>query len=489
MATFIRKHRAAVIILIIIITAAVCFSLYRISRLRILDKQAYTALYTDIEHSAQDGLFDDQSDLKDYITDWADSKGLNYKTDKAGNIIFTQDAVSRKKSVPPTVVCVSYNYETAYSNARLLASAAMIAGTELASGRKTVVFVNDEQSLAKGYKKLSGKLFPAKSKVIYMDYGSSLYASASSFAECFSSIIVPGKLEKVSCDTAVRISICGITSDVVGPGITKHPDPIGQLGTLLTRLESKSTICQLADVKVGSNGNMYPVSLDAEILLNSYALSGFTKYLDKCIKEWNKEYAEEYPGMSYTYEVIEDPAALPEKAYSRATVWKLANVLYTVKTGIYKFEESDEIPEGKSVEDIYGLNCTTGLEMSDNDIHLKIMTQGYDETYIQRIISDNTAAAEISGCSITEPVHVARFNNTRDSLIRTIKSTYKKVMFLTDKNSLKTESDSYFTPCSYLAEKGKKPDVIHIRLNNVHAGDLTNTILFYIENKGNLLKL
>ena len=166
MATFIRKHRAAVIILIIIITAAVCFSLYRISRLRILDKQAYTALYTDIEHSAQDGLFDDQSDLKDYITDWADSKGLKYKTDKVGNIIFTQDAVSRKKSVPPTVVCVSYNYETAYSNARLLASAAMIAGTELASGRKTVVFVNDEQSLAKGYKKLSGKLFPAKSKVI-----------------------------------------------------------------------------------------------------------------------------------------------------------------------------------------------------------------------------------------------------------------------------------------------------------------------------------
>jgi hypothetical protein len=82
------------------------------------------------------------------------------------------------------------NYETAYENARILASAASVAFSDLESGRRTVVFANDEQGLAKGYKGLNKKYVTSKTKVIYLDKGSSTYLSTGSFQQRFSSLII-----------------------------------------------------------------------------------------------------------------------------------------------------------------------------------------------------------------------------------------------------------------------------------------------------------
>ena len=94
----------------------------------------------------------------------------------------------RKKNISPTVVCVSYNYETAGENAKLLAGAAMIAADDMTSGRRTVIFFNDEQNNGTGYRSVSSKYFKNSPKVIYLDYGNSSYISRSSFARNYSSI-------------------------------------------------------------------------------------------------------------------------------------------------------------------------------------------------------------------------------------------------------------------------------------------------------------
>ena len=75
---------------------------------------------------------------------------------------------------------------------------------------------------------------------------------------------------------------------MIGPGINKQPDPISAFSSLLSRLKSKSVDCRIADVEVGKNGNMYPVSIEATVTLNSYNLSSFTGYIDKRIKAWEK---------------------------------------------------------------------------------------------------------------------------------------------------------------------------------------------------------
>lgn len=488
MVDFIRKHRVLLLISVIIICGAVAFSFYSSARVKILNNSEYSALTKDIRAKADEGLFTSQDSLSGYIKSWAVANELEYTEDKAGNIIFVSEAVERKKNVPPTVVCVSANYETVRSDARLLASAAMIAKSDLQAGRKVVVFVNDEQNSGNGYRKLSKKLFKNKAKVIYMDYGSSSYMSNSSFALKKSEISIKAGRYEPECDTAVRIHISGIDSALIGTGFTKHPDPVSALSSLLSRLKSKSAIYQLADFEIGTNGNMTPVSADATILMNSYAVSSFIKYTDKRIKAWEKAYGSDYEDLSFTYEVIDDPEEMPETTYSRKATERLTNVLYTLKNGLYKYESTDLIPEGKNEGDIYGINAVTGLRAEDGYICIDILTQAYDEDYMSAVMSDNQAAAELFECTFKEESGVDAFLNEKDSLYRTFSKTFTKVNGFTNANDvLMKVTDNYFTPCSYLASKNENADIIHLRLNSDQANIMTNTILCYIAYKGNFL--
>lgn len=488
MMEFFRKNRFLIIGALVLLCIVAAYSMYRASKTDLLNKSEMSALAKDIRQSAEDGLFTEQSALSDYIKSWAVENGLEYKEDKSGNIVFTSAAVERKKKLSPTIVCVSYNYQTARDNARLLASAAMIAKAELNAGKKTVIFVNDDQNTGTGYLHLSKKLFRNKPKVIYMDYGSSSYLSNSSFGKKYSTISIKAGRYEPECDTAVKVHISGIDSAVIGTGITKHPDPVNALGTLLARLKSRSAIFQLADFEIGTNGNMYPVSMDATILLNSYAVSSFTKYIDKRIKAWEKSYGGDYENLSYTYEVITDPEQMPEKTYSRSATTRLTNVLYTLKCGVYKYEDTDTLPEGRSAGEIYGINAVTGMRAEDGWICVDLMTQAYDDDCMQKIMDDNTAAAELFECRIRETGTVPGFLNEKDSLFRTFRSTFFKVNGVTTaSNVLDTAADNYFTPCSYLSEKNDNADIVHLRLNADQAQTLTNTILCYIAFKGNIL--
>ena len=485
-----RKRLIAIIVALLIIAVSVGFSMYRTSLTKILDNAAYSELSKDIRETAESGGFTSQQSVSDYITRWADAGGLEYKVDKAGNIIFNKKASDRKKKLSPTVVCVSYNYETAGENAKLLAGAAMIAADDMTSGRRTVIFFNDEQNNGTGYRSVSSKYFKNSPKVIYLDYGNSSYISRSSFARNYSSIKIKAGRYEPECASAVRVHISGLNSGIIGAGISKRPDPVTALGTLLTRLKSKSLIFQLADFSIGTNGSMYPVSLDATIMLNSYAVPSFTKYIDKRIKAWEKSYGGDNPELSYTYEVIDDPEQLPEESYSRKATARLTNVLYTIQPGIYKYEAGDPVPEGREAGDICGINAILGMHAEDDGISVDLMTQAYDDVYMKRIMDDNTASAELFECKIKETSSIPRFFNERDSLHRTMVSTYYKInMDSTTGGSLLSDMDNSFTPCSYLAEINPKADIVHLRFNSDNASRMINTVMCYVAYKGNNLIL
>lgn len=477
-------------IILILVAALVVggYSLYKSRSTKLLDKDVYREFRTTVDEVADSdaGGFTSQDELRKFITDWADDYGLKYKVDKAGNIIFDKEAVKRKRNVTPTLVGVSMNYETAASNSRLLAAAAAIALADFDSGRRTVVFFNDEQNLGKGYKKLSKDYLTDKTKVIYLDGGSSSYLSTASFEERFSEIAVPVTTEENSCDTAVKIRISGIDSGVVGPAIGKQPDPIQAFSTLLTRLKSKSVIARLADVKVGTNGNMYPVSLEATVVLNSYASGSFTGYIEKRIKAWEKSYGKDHENLVYEYEVIDGPEKLPKTVYTADTTDKLTGVLYTLKTGTYKYAESDAVPDGKKIGDTYGINAALDLEATDESFNIKLMTQGYNDMFTDRIVYDNKAAAELYECEYSVSKSYPAFINDKNKLSRTFKKTYDKVNENTTADAaLPYDTDNFFTPCTYLQMRNSKADIIHIRMNAANTTRIANTILCYIKAKGN----
>ena len=488
MRKMLSRNKTTILIILLIIAVLAGISIYKSRSTALLDKEAYSEIRTAIEDvgESEAGGFADQQELAGLIKQWADNHSLEYSEDDHGNIIFDKPAAGRKKNFSPTLIAVNMNYETAVDNARILASAAAIAVSDVEAGRRTVVFFNDEQGLANGYKGISKKLISSKTKVIYLDKGSSNYISTGSFQQRCSEITIPAEREENPCDTAVRISITGITSGVIAPGINKRPDPISALSSLLSRLKSRSFDCRVAEVSIGNNGNMYPVSLDVTIALNSYNLNSFTGYIDKRIKAWDKAYRDSYENLKYEYEVIDGEDSLPETVYTAETTDKLTGILYTVTSGSYKYSENDAFPEGKEPGDVYGINCLTGLYAADDNIKITVITQGVNDSFTGRIINDNKAATELYECSYDQTDYTEAFSNDKDSLARTFRSTYEKVT----KNvaadvTMESETDNFFTPCSYLAEKNANADIIHIRTKNSNAARVANAILCYIKGKGN----
>ena len=483
-----KNNRTWILLIIIIAAAAAAISYHYSQSTQLLDKTAYKEFREAVDEVADSeaGGFRDQEELRSFITSWADGYGLKYTVDGSGSIIFDKEPVKRKRNVTPTLVCVSMNYETACDNAQLLASAAAIALTGIESGRQTVVFADDEQNLGRGYKGLSADYISPKSKVIYMDKGSSLYLSVGSFEKILSHFELDAGREKNECDTAVKISIKGIPSAVVTTNITKQPDMISVLSSVLSRLKSRSAVYRLSDITTGSNGEMYPVSMEATICLNSYAAKSLTSYLDKRIKTWEKEYGRDNEDFEFSYEVTDDPGSLPETTYDADATDKLTGILYTVRNGTYKYEESDVIPENREAGDVYGINCILGIDAEGDRINVRMMTQGAGKMYTNRIIFDNMAASELYGCGYVEDSRLPLFENDRDSLSRTFKTTYDKVNDTTSAGSaLSVDKDNFFTPCSYLTQLNSSADIIHLRMNAANAAKVANTVLCYIKTKGN----
>ena len=130
------------------------------------------------------------------------------------------------------------------------------------------------------------------------------------------------------------------------------------------------------------------------------------------------------------------------------------------------------------------------MHKEDGDICIDLMSQAYNDAFMERIISDNTAAAELFENNITETSSIPVFLNQKDSLSRTIISTYYKLNNSSSGGgSLLTDMDNYFTPCSYLAAKAPKADIVHLRYNSDEASRMINTLLCYIAYRGNNLIL
>lgn len=489
MKKFLRSYKFWLIIFALLVVTGSVYTYHMVNRYKVLDRAVFNDFRDRIISVSESGGFESPEQLSTFITDWANEKGIECKTDKAGNIIFDKAAIERKKNVTPTLIIVNMNYQTAADNSELLASAASIASADLNSGRKTVVFANNNNETDSGIKSLSKKIIGNKSKVIYMDFGSKAYVSVYSYAKSLSEIRIPSKTEKNTMDSAIKIHIGGINTAVVSPEADKQPDPISELGELLTRLKSRSIEFRVADFDLSSYENMYPDSIDVTIALNSYSLPTYTKYIDHRIKSFKNDYDNNSPDLEYTYEIIDTSEDIPKNCYDAHTSDLMARLLYTVNSGVYRFTENDPIPEGKIVNDVCGINCMMNIEKSSGGIVLKMLSQGYDETFLNRILMDNHASAELNECSFTETEHIDAFQNDKNSLIRTFRNTYSKVYDTSDNAQLAIRVDDRFTPCSYLLKKNNNADIVHLRLSSKSVVKLTNTLMCYIKSKGNTFSL
>lgn len=481
-----KNKRIILIIFIVVIAIVGILSIYRLSKIRIFDKNKYNQLCSNLETDGEN--FKSQDDMLNYITDWAKDNKLDYKVDSAKNIIFVQDAVSNKKNISPTVVVVNYNYENAIHNRQVLSSAAMIAATQLRSGKKTVIFVNNENNDGRNYYALDKNYFSDNSKVIYLDYNKNKsYISRESFSKTDQTITIAKNNEAAKFDTVLKINIGGLISDCMGNATGSHTNPIDNLSTVLSRLKSKSITYQIADIRVTNRGNMFPTDLEATIVLNSYVADSLKDYLDKRADAFMDNNESDNPDCYYKYEFNDN---IPEQTISQESSDSITTLLYTLKNGKYQYKETDKIPEGYEVGDVYSIGSVNQIRSDENNIYIDISTQSANKEIEDKLVNDNVSLAEMAKTTIKTTSHYDAFSNKNDNLERTLKGTYIKVSDLSGtETSLKSDVDNYFTPMSYLLDINSNMNIVHIKEDKSSSSIITNLILVYVQTKGNFLNL
>ena len=238
---------------------------------------------------------------------------------------------------------------------------------------------------------------------------------------------------------------------------------------------------------------MYPVSIDATILVNSYNVASLTSYLDDRIKAFDKATKDEdkYPDAEYSYEVIDNTMDIDDEVYSSKTIDSLTTVLYTVKNGLYRFSEDEVVPEGYDAGDIYAINCVRDISTDENgDLYVRVSTQALDASFMDSIVKENTTAAKLSSCKLEVADKYEAYSSMKTALPTALKRTYIKVCDLAGGNiQLDQKKDTYFTPMTYLHTLNENMDIVHIKESSETAKVITNMLLCYIKTSGNFMSL
>lgn len=474
------NKKTTIIVLISLLVFVSSVAVYKVNKVNLVDKSAYRTFAKELTDAST--KFRSNEEYRVYLEKWAAANGLLSTTDSAGNIIVRKNASKGFESRPTTIVCTDYNYKTAAQEQNALVSAQCIAASDSKSGPVAVLFLNNENNEHGGAKNFPGGLLGKDTHVLYLDCGQpnrSSHISVSSFAAATSDVQIPYAAAARTCDTAIKISLSGLPTGKPDSATSSQPSPISVLSRLLSRFRNKSMTFEIADLKIGNEGNMPPTSLEMTLLINSYDLEDVSTYLDEKIEEFKDDYGKDYPEAVYRYEVQPETAALPEQVYDSKTTDALNTFLYTIKNGNYRFDEKN-VPEGREKDEVYGFNCIEQLYVEGSTLHLQMHTAAMNDERLDQLLTENGNAASLSDVGFSTTDLTSAFAGTDKGLAEELSDTYTSVNGVALKSiTLPLKEDKRFTACSLLAALQPEAHIVHLSLADDERSGLylTNTIL------------
>lgn len=474
------NKKTTAIVLVIVLTFVGIIAYYKMAKTRLVDKANYTSFREQLVSKSTS--FKSNSDLKKFIESETAKDKVLFITDEYGNIIITRTASD--VTAPATVVVADYNYKTAKIDADALATLHEVSTSKTTGGSVIAIFLNNDNNEHSGVKNINSTYIPANSNVVYVSSGKKLYISNNSFASGMSDVSIPYTTEARTQNTGIKIKISDIQTDNPSSYISQQPDVFDVFSTIVAKYKNKSVSYQVADIKVGNNGNMYPSSLEFTLLLDSYNLEDTKEYFDGQVDRFMKANKKYFPDSKMTYTVITDESKLPDTVISQQTIDYLTTYLYIDKNSNYRFSDDDKIPAKYSNGDVYATNTIEQLYVEGDTLHLTMNTTGVTDKYRDQVMKDNASAASLSGLEISTYDLYSAFSNKKQKLSTDLSALYSNV---NDKGAqtmvIPLDKDQKFTTMSILNSIQSKANITHINLNDddLNAGiKVTNTILNYV---------
>ena len=353
-----------------------------------------------------------QEAVRKYLVNWAENKGIDVKTDSAGNVIYSLKATEGFENQSPSVILCGYDYASMGSYVNSIACALTVAKNDNPHGEYKVIFVSEEIGNKKGAEALSEKYFTDDTKVFCLGdtHSSRLSLSTGGFSKYALSKNL--NYTDTSYDTAYRVSISGLPAHRFSSMNSNVPNPIKTLGNLLANFKSTSILFELSSFSGGGDSDVIPQDASVVIVVNEDSAEKLEKNLNSAIEKFYDKYGDDYPDAEYAFEVVETPS----QVISTEDTESIISLLYTAINGEHYKDDNGEIASIANIGRISTENRTLNIEVAASSYSDELtaeMAEAYETisalTDVKYTLSESSAPfhANESGEELADEFHSA----------------------------------------------------------------------------------
>ncbi|MGF6375495.1 dipeptidase D [Clostridiales Family XIII bacterium PM5-7] len=424
-----------------------------------------TAYRTDLEDSAK--TLNSTDKIKEYLCNWAKSKGISYTTDEFDNVIMDIDSSKSYKAAAPTVILCPYDAKQFNNYIDPMSVALYLAKNNEHTGELTVIFTSEKGHDFSGIKGLSKKYFPDDANVFSLSGGKKNMWSLNTGGRSSYTFT-----NKVAFTTPVRnkaykISIKGLPGGIPDSKISSYPNPIKELGDLLAYFKTNALIYELAKISGGSSGNLYPKSSSMTVVIDENDSLKFENKLNDTIERFNDDFLEDYPDATFTF--TETP--LPEKVLSEEYTNEFISLLYTLLDGVYYTDEEDNL---------ISITSIGSIKNTKNSYSISAVGNSLTELNMKLIDTDYETICGLSDVDYQKTDWQKVWNSNCDS------DFAKELIAAFDEYSgsdLDFKDSVPATNASYIFRKNEQCNIVNITLNEEKIERYTGAILIFMINQ------
>lgn len=405
--------------------------------------------------------------VRDYLCNWAKSKGIQYTADSHDNVIMRAAASKEYEEAPPTVVLCSYDPAQIDNCLDPMAVALYVIKNNEATGDLTVIFASEENHDFSGISSLNSKYFKDDANVFCLNGGSRnmwSFKTGGSSSYSFTNQLTYSVPEG---EKAFKIKIEGLPGGIPDSKISSYPNAIKEIGDLLAYFKTNTLIYELADVSGGESGSLYPCSAEATIVIDEDDFEKFQTRIETAIETFNEDYLEDYPEVTYTYEEV----SLPEQVLSQDSLNEFVSILYTLIDGVYARDEEDNL---LSITSIGSVN------MDDDAYRISAIGNGLYDASLKEIDNEYMTICGLSDVNYDKTGGKSPWSAPSDSeFAQAVSDAFNdycgKDMEYKDYVSLANTS--------YVTEKNENCNIVNVTLNEDKIERYAGTIITFMLNQ------
>ena len=422
-----------------------------------------TAYETDFRDSL--ASMSDQNAVARYLSTWGENKGLDVKTDKYNNVIYSVNATEGYEDKAPAVILCGYDYTCMDTYINSIVSALTIAKNDQPHGEYKVIFVSQESGSMESAENLSSEYFADGCEIFYLGNSSSSRVAniTGGYAEFeFERELSTGTPQYTK---AYTISISGLPSQSFGSESVSEPNPIKTLGDQLATLKSGSIWFELASFKGGSDASATPASAQMTLVVSQDIASKFESKMEKAIEKFYDKYQEDYPDVQYTC----TPTETPSQVFSADSTDAIVSLMYTAINGVHYKDDNG---------DVASLTNIGYISAADTGFTMDVAASSWDQELLDQITEVYQTIGGLSGFQVTvssqyEPFVIDESNQPFEVAFRESYDEYQSI-------DLENINIPELTPCGIIKEKNDDSVIIALGVTEKTKDNFAGGIITYM---------